>query len=181
MEAVKEALRNGAFKAWTDQVVDGIGVASQGCVCLACASEIERTDRCFFSLVNTESRGVLAYAGVNVSELRWVVYECTSISTLELAWNHCPGESIDNDGNVMDQAWFCAEVAGTNKLEFLKWAREVKHCEWNEMTITVAAIKGNLEMLKYCFSNDCPYDEKEACKHAAMKDTSTVFGFFSTK
>ena len=31
----------------------------------------------------------------------------------------------------MDQAWFCAEVAGTNKLEFLKWAREVKHCEWD--------------------------------------------------
>ena len=23
----------------------------------------------------------------------------------------------------------------TNKLEFLKWAREVKHCEWDEWTI----------------------------------------------
>ena len=32
---------NGAFKAWTDGVVEGIGVASQGCVCLACDSEIE--------------------------------------------------------------------------------------------------------------------------------------------
>ena len=32
---------NGAFKAWTDGVVEGIGVASQGCVCLACASEIK--------------------------------------------------------------------------------------------------------------------------------------------
>ena len=28
-----------------------------------------RTDRCFFSEVNRESRGVLEYAGVNVSEL----------------------------------------------------------------------------------------------------------------
>ena len=32
---------NGAVEAWTDQDMDGIGVASQGCVCLACASEIE--------------------------------------------------------------------------------------------------------------------------------------------
>ena len=31
------------------------------------------------------------------------------------------------------------EVAATNKLEFLKWAREVKQCEWDERTITVAA------------------------------------------
>ena len=45
----------------------------------------------------------------------------------------------------------------------------------------MAALKGNLEMLKYCFSNDCPCDEKESCKQAAMEDTSTVFDFFSTK
>jgi len=32
---------NGACKAWTDGGMEGIGVASQGCVCLACASEIE--------------------------------------------------------------------------------------------------------------------------------------------
>jgi hypothetical protein len=43
----------------------------------------------------------------------------------------------------------------------------VKHCEWNEWTINQAAIKGNLEMLKYCFSNDCPYDEEASCKQAA--------------
>ena len=34
--------------------------------------------------------------------------------------------------DVIDQAWFCEEVAATNKLEFLKWAREVKQCEWDE-------------------------------------------------
>jgi hypothetical protein len=70
---------------------------------------------------------------------------------------------------VINQAWFCEQVAGTNKLEFLKWAREVKHCEWDEETITVAALIGNLEMLKYCFSNGCPYNEKEACELAAIK------------
>jgi hypothetical protein len=67
----------------------------------------------------------------------------------------------------MDQAWFCEQVAGTNKLEFLKWAREVKHCEWDEVTIDEAADKGNLEMLKYCISNGCPCDKKESCIQAA--------------
>jgi len=69
---------------------------------------------------------------------------------------------------VIDQAWFCWQVAATNKLELLKWAREVKHCEWNEWTINAAARKGNLEMLKYCFSNGCPCDEEKSCKQAAI-------------
>ena len=67
----------------------------------------------------------------------------------------------------MDQAWFCEQVARTNKLEFLKWAREVKQCEWDEWTITAAAFIGNLEMLKYCFSNGCPCDVEELCVRAA--------------
>ena len=129
--------------------------------------KLSGTDRWFFSKVNTESRGVLEYAGVNVSGLGWGVHECSSISTLEWAWNQIRWGKKFKSGRVRDQAWFCEQVAATNKLEFLKWAREVKHCEWNEWTINQAAIKGNLEMLKYCFSNDCPYDEEEACKQAA--------------
>ena len=125
-------------------------------------------DRFFFSFVNTESRGVLEYAGVNVSGLGLIVYECSSISTLEWAWNHIPWGEKDTQGSVMDQTWFCWQVAHTNKLEFLKWTREVKQCEWDEATITVVTAKGNLEMLKYCFSNGCPCDEEEACKQAAI-------------
>jgi hypothetical protein len=71
------------------------------------------------------------------------------------------------DGDVIDQANFCYQVALTNKLEFLKWAREVKHCEWDEWSINQAAFKGNLEMLKYCFSNECPCDEEKSCTLAA--------------
>ncbi|CAL6341083.1 unnamed protein product [Bathycoccus prasinos] len=41
----------------------------------------------------------------------------------------------------------------------------------------MAAHKGNLEMLKYCFANDCPCDEEEACRLAAEEDTSTVETF----
>ena len=37
----------GAFKAWAEQVVDRVGVASEGCVRLACASEIERDGSVF--------------------------------------------------------------------------------------------------------------------------------------
>ena len=129
--------------------------------------KLNETDRWFFSKVNRESQDVLKYAGVNVSELRLIVYECSSISTLEWAWNHFPWGEKDDLGNVADQAWFCVGVAATNKLEFLKWAREVKQCEWDEKTITVAALIGNLEMLKYCFSNNCPYDEERSCKLAA--------------
>ena len=169
MEAVKEAvaemerIKLGPTKIWTGLVLHHKDVFVSHVL-----PKLNDTDRCFFSLVNTESLGVLAYAGVNVSELRWVLYEFTSISTLEFAWNHWPWGNIDNGGDVMDQAWFCAEVAGTNKLEFLKWAREAKHCEWDEKTINTAARKGNLEMLKYCFSNDCPCDEKESCCRAAI-------------
>ena len=127
-----------------------------------------RTDRYFFSEVNRESRDVLKYAGVNVSGLSVSIYECTSVSTLEWAWNNMPWGEKDEDGNVRDQAWFCSKVAFTNKLEFLKWAREVKQCEWDEETIKVAADVGNLEMLKYCFSNGCPCDEEESYIQAAI-------------
>ncbi|CAL6395855.1 unnamed protein product [Bathycoccus prasinos] len=132
-------------------------------------SKLTETDRFFFAKVNGESQDVLKYAGVNVSRLHVFVYECASVSTLEWLWNSTPWGGKDRDGTVVDQASFCSGVAETNKLELLKWAREVKQCEWDKKTITVAALIGNLEMVKYCFSNDCPYDEKQACKQAAAE------------
>ena len=182
VEAVKEAIAEmeriklGPTKLWTGLVLHQKDVFVSHVI-----PKLNGTDRFFFSRVNRESRGVLEYAGVDVSQLKWAVWQCTSISTLEWMWEYVPWGNIDNGGYVMDQAWFCAEVAGTNKLEFLKWAREVKHCEWNAMTITGAANKGNLEMLKYCFSNDCPYDEKEACKHAAIEGQLDCLRFLFDK
>jgi len=130
--------------------------------------KLNGTDRYFFSEVNTESQDVLKYAGVNVSKLCVIVHECSSISTLEWAWNKIAWGKKSKSGRVRDQAWFCWQVAHTNKLEFLKWAREVKKCEWDEKTINAAAFNGNLEMLKYCFSNDYPCDKEESCKRAAI-------------
>ena len=156
-----ERLKLGPTKIWTGLVVHHKDVFVSHVI-----PKLNETDRCFFSEVNRESRGVLAYAGVDVSKLGWLF---TNVHPFR-RWNGrgitCLGERKSN-GRVIDQAWFCEEVAATNKLEFLKWAREVKHCEWDEETITMAADKGNLEMLKYCFSNDCPYDEEESCKQAA--------------
>jgi len=131
--------------------------------------KLNETDRWFFSEVNRESRGVLEYAGVNVSKLCWNVHECSSISTLEVVWNNFPWGERDKSGRVTDQAWFCWQVSTTSKLELLKWAREVKQCEWDERTIVEAACFGNLEILKYCFSNGCPCDEEKSCKQAAAR------------
>ena len=168
--AVKEAvadmerLKLGPTKLWTGLVLHHKDVFVSHVL-----SKFNETDRFFFSEVNRESRGVLEYAGVNVSKIGLSIHECTSISTLEWMWNHVPWGKKDDEGNVMDQAWFCLQVATTNKLELLKWAREVKHCEWNEWTINKAAYKGNLEMLKYCFSNGCPCDVEESCVQAAIE------------
>ena len=144
-------------------------------------SKLNRVDRFFFSKVNLESWGVLKYAEVDVSELGVVVWECSSISTLEFVWNHFPWGKKDIEGYVIDQAYFCEQVAATNKLEFLKWAREVPQCQWDERTINRAAFKGNLEMLKYCFSHDCPCDEKEACEQAAIGGHLDCVRFLFTK
>ena len=165
-EAVKdmERLKLGPTKLWTGLVTHHKDVFVSHVI-----PKLNKTDRTFFSKVNGESRDVLKYAGINVSELRVIVYECASISTLELVWNSMPWGEKDRDGNVIDQVRFCLLVAETNNLEFLKWAREVKHCEWDEWMIKAAAFKGNLEMLKYCFSNHCPCDEEASCKHAASK------------
>ena len=162
--AEMERLKLGPTKLWTGLVLHHKDVFVSHVL-----SKLNTTDRFFFQKVNRESLDVLAYAGVNVCELKWPMWECTSISTLEWMWNNMLWGEKSISGNVIDQASFCAAVAGTNKLEFLKWAREVKHCEWDEWTINCAAVKGNLDMLKYCFSNGCPCDEEEACKVAAIK------------
>ena len=181
-EAMKEAvadmerLKLGPTKLWTGLVLHHKDIFVSHVI-----SKLNATDRYFFSEVNRESRGVLAYAGVDVSKLRWDVYEFSSISTLEWAWNNMPWGKKDTKGNVMDQAWFCTEVAATNKLELLKWAREVKQCKWDEQTINQAAFGGNLEMLKYCFSNGCPYDEEESCKQAAGGGHLDCLRFLSPK
>jgi hypothetical protein len=112
--------------------------------------------------VNTETRKLIKRSS-RADDLKKVfkVKEMSSILTLEFAWEHKSLWSY-----LFFQTIFCCQVAETNKLELLKWAREEKKCEWNVGTINRAAEQGNLEMVKYCVANECPIDER-ACAEAA--------------
>jgi hypothetical protein len=112
--------------------------------------------------VNTETRKLIKRSS-RKGELkkRFKVSEMSSISTLEFAWEHKSLWPSD-----WEDITFSSEVARTNKLELLKWAREEKKCEWDEWTINEAASQGNLEMVMYCIANECPIDE-DACAYAA--------------
>ena len=131
---------------------------------------LNQTDLKFLYGVNTETRKLIKRSS-RKGELKeeFKVKEMSSISTLEVAWEHFPWEAYDYDvEEEMDERYFCWKVAQTNKLELLKWAREEKKCEWDEGTICAAAFKGNLEMVKYCVANECPVDEW-ACESAASE------------
>jgi hypothetical protein len=98
--------------------------------------------------VNAETRKMIKRSS-REKELKkgFKVCEMLSISTLEWAWE---------SKSLWPSYWlghsrkgsFCSQVAGTNKLELLKWAREEKKCEWSAGTINTAAHNGNLEMIK---------------------------------
>ena len=126
------------------------------------------TDVKFLHDVNGETRKLIKRSS-RKGELKetFKVKEMSSISTLEVAWEHFPWYEYDYDvEEEMDETYFCWKVARTNKLELLKWIREEKKCEWDGKTIHAAAEQGNLEMVKYCVANECPIDEG-ACGEAA--------------
>ena len=120
-------------------------------------TEIEfSNDVKFLYGVNTETRKLIKRSS-RTWELKktFKVNEMSSISTLEFAWEK---------KSLWPSRWkyessFCSRVARTNKLELIKWAREEKKCEWDEYTITAAIKQGNMEMVKYCVTNECPIDE----------------------
>jgi hypothetical protein len=118
----------------------------------------------FLHEVNTETRKLVKRSS-RASDLKkkFDVSEMSSISTLEIAWEH---KSLWP--SWWGETWFCREVARTNKLELLKWALEEKKCKRDVWTIHAAALKGNLEMVKYCVANQCPNDTG-LCANAAWK------------
>ena len=124
---------------------------------------LNQTDLKFLYDVNTETRKLIKRSS-RKRELKkgFKVREMSSISTLEVVWEH---KSSWRD-YLKDETNFCWQVAETNKLELLKWAREEKKCKWNEETIDAAVCQGNLEMVKYCVANECPINTW-ACAYAA--------------
>ena len=128
---------------------------------------LNRTDLKFLYDVNGETRALVKRSS-RKGDLKkgFRVREMSSISTLEFAWEHYPWGSRHILGEARIERDFCLEVAKTNKLELLKWAREEKECRWHEWTINRAAHHGNLEMIKYCVANECPVDA-DTCANAA--------------
>jgi hypothetical protein len=123
---------------------------------------LNQTDVKFLFEVNSETRALIKRSSRARDLYKYFrVKEMSSISTLEFAW-----ENRSLWPRWMNGPWLCWKVAQTNKLELLKWIREVKKCKWDEWTIRAAAAKGNMEMLKYCVANKCPVDEY-ACARAA--------------
>ena len=98
---------------------------------------LNETDVKFLYEVNSETRKLIKRSS-RKGELkrRFKVSEMSSISTLEFAWEH---KSLWP--SWWDEPHFCSQVAQTNKLELLKWAREEKKCEWDDRTINAAADK----------------------------------------
>jgi len=88
--------------------------------------KLNGTDLKFLYDVNTETRKLIKRS-TRAGDLKkkFKVKEMSSVSTLEFAWEH---KSLWS--GIWNERSFCRQVAWTNKLELLKWAREEKKCEW---------------------------------------------------
>ena len=127
---------------------------------------LNATDLKFFYEVNTETRKLIKRSSRKGDlKKKFKIEEMSSISTLEVAWENRKNKSLW-PSDWEEERDFCYQVAQTNKLELLKWAREEKKCEWDSRTISGAAWYGNLEMVKYCVANECPIGTG-ACAQAA--------------
>jgi hypothetical protein len=123
-----------------------------------------KSDLKFLKMAFKNARDAVERSKIEVGK-KFNISEFTSISQMELVWdNYNWGEN----GYEGTQEGFCMRVTLMNKLEYLVWAREVKNCDWNSLTISAAAEQGNLAMVKYCVENGCPMDE-DACANAARK------------
>ena len=87
---------------------------------------LDLNDVKFLHEVNSETRKLMKRSS-RASDLKktFDIDEITSISTLEVAWEHYPWGKYDHwKEEFMDEPYFCEEVARTNKLELLEWVRD---------------------------------------------------------
>ena len=83
-----ERIKLGPTKLWTGLVLHYKDVFVSHVI-----SKLNETDRWFFALVNRESRGVLEYAGVDVSQLKWVFGNVHPFRRWNGCGSTCPGET----------------------------------------------------------------------------------------
>jgi len=111
-----------------------------------------------FREVNTESRDACRRSGRKLRE----TFELTTYS------GNPPVTKIETrklEGKEA-QYRFCDQAARTGNLALVRWLREVKKFDWNELTINIAAHLGHLHIVTYCTEQKCPCNEL-ACALAA--------------
>ena len=139
------------------------------------SGKLNRSDIKMFYECCRASRRAVMRAKIELS-CTFSVKELSSVSTLEMAWDRFPwgarkdDDRFDDEDNALDQNYFSARVCETNDLALLKWAREVKQCDWNWKTTAVASGLGNLAILTYAIENECECDER-ACALSAKFNT----------
>jgi hypothetical protein len=115
-----------------------------------------RSDLKFFFDANSDTRRAIKRAGIKLENEFWP-FVFTSLSTIEFAWNNYPfgKENEKYAGEFYDQESFMHSMACSGRLEFVRWAREVKNCDWGEDAM-MEVITTDFEMISYCVENGAP-------------------------
>ena len=129
--------------------------------------KLNGTDVKFLYGVNTETRKLIKRSSREDDlKEKFKVNEMSSISTLEVAWEHYPWGTLA-EGLRMDEKYFCWKLLQRINSSCSSGRERRKSVSGMIWTIIAAAYQGNLEMVKYCVANECPIDTG-ACAHAAV-------------
>ena len=124
----------------------------------------------FLYEVNTETRKLVkrsSRAG-DLKKKFWIE-EMSSISTLEVAWEHYPWGTYNHElEEEMDEPYFCWKLLKRINSSCSSGRERRKSVSGMKRRLSTAAEQGNLEMVKYCVANECPIDEY-ACGCAAAQ------------
>ena len=90
----------------------------------------------------------------------------SSISTLEVAWEH---KSLWP--SWLDETFSAMKLLKRINSSCSSGRERRKSVEWDEWTINRAAEQGNLEMVKYCVANECPIDVNGVCMCCQKRST----------
>jgi len=121
--------------------------------------ELEELEFRVFREVNRESRAAIRRSGRELEDTFELKFWGEDTRTCKEVTKKIEGE----DG----QYYFCAQAVATGNLALLRWFREEKMFEWDDMTINAAAKHGYLRIVKYCMKQKCPITGL-ACAFAAI-------------
>ena len=125
-------------------------------------TKLNDTDLKLFHFVSKESRAAIRRAEIEMVDKCFRLKDFSSPSTLEMAFHR-----FKTEDSGCPLVYYTSDVAKTNKLELLRFVREVLQAPWQFQTPGEAAKLGNIEMMKYCIRNGCQYRVPAVCVLAA--------------